>query len=110
MSRQIVGVFKNRVRKAREDEGLNQTELASKLGVKVSMVSHMETGRRMPSLQVLLALGRVLNKPIGFFLEEGAGGATISPSVQRLVRVASTLNNRDIETVIGLAENLAKRK
>jgi transcriptional regulator with XRE-family HTH domain len=50
--------------KAREDEGLKQDELSAKLGTKKAHVSKMETGRLVPTLEVLQKL--VTNLHVSF--------------------------------------------
>lgn len=55
-----MSVGKN-VRKYREESGLNQTELASKAGITQIMISHIETGRKIPSVAVLADIAKALN-------------------------------------------------
>jgi DNA-binding XRE family transcriptional regulator len=51
-----------RARGARESAGINQTEMASALGVTRQAVSHWETGRSSPSAAHALAYGRLLRQ------------------------------------------------
>lgn len=55
-----MSVGKN-VRKYREESGLDQTELASKAGITQMMISHIETGRKIPSVAVLADIAKALN-------------------------------------------------
>lgn len=50
----------NNLRKAREERGLNQRELAEKAHIAQSLVSHMETGRIKPWPKAARKLARVL--------------------------------------------------
>jgi transcriptional regulator with XRE-family HTH domain len=48
------------IRKARENKGLNQTQLADKVGVSRSMISQLETGKAYPSIEILLSIASQL--------------------------------------------------
>jgi len=64
--------FLRRLRRAREDAGLSQTEVARRLGKPQSYVSKCESGERRVDVIELLAFGRIYTVPIGTFLEERA--------------------------------------
>jgi len=57
-----------RIRQARLDAELTQTELARKLGVADAAISRWETGRVMPSPRYLDALEKALDVPAEAFL------------------------------------------
>ncbi len=48
------------LRDLRIKKGLNQTELAKLVGVSNRVISHYETGRARPSLDVIIKLAKVL--------------------------------------------------
>ena len=48
--------FGDKVRKLRTDQGLNQTALAQRLGVRKSIISAYESQMRMPSLDMLIKI------------------------------------------------------
>ncbi len=50
-----------RIRKNRKAQMLSQEELAEKVGISVTHMSHIETGNTKLSLQVLVELSKVLN-------------------------------------------------
>ena len=50
--------FGRRLQEAREREGISQARLAEQLDLDHSYISRLETGGRMPSLGLLLALRR----------------------------------------------------
>lgn len=111
MANEIHKILKQRLREAREANGLSQRDLADKLGLKVAIVSHWETGRRLPSLDVLVRLCEVLNRTPEFFLVEDIGGAKeLSKPVKRLARLAETLNAENVQTLISVADSLSKRR
>jgi len=61
----------NLIRKAREEAGLTQKQLAEKIYRKKLAVSEMENGKVEFSVWVLPYLSAALNKPIGYFFPKG---------------------------------------
>ena len=57
-----------RIRNARKLKAMNQNELAKSLGVSVSHLSHIETGKNLPSMDVLIQLCKELNQTPNYFL------------------------------------------
>ena len=58
-----------KIKLARVEKDLNQTELAKKAKIKQKSISRYETGASMPSLDTLEKLSGVLSKPIGYFFD-----------------------------------------
>lgn len=58
-----------RIQQAREESGLTQEELASRLGCTQSALSNYELGKRRLYLNVLNQIAQVLNKPLDYFME-----------------------------------------
>ncbi len=54
---------------AREDAGLSQEQLASRLGCAQSTLSNYEKGKRRLYLAQLEKIAEILNRPIEYFLE-----------------------------------------
>jgi len=84
--------FLRRLRRAREDAGLSQTEVARRLGKPQSYVSKCESGERRVDVIELLAFGRIYGVPIGAFIEERAYPRELGP--ERLRRVAERPRRR----------------
>jgi DNA-binding XRE family transcriptional regulator len=59
-----------KIKLARIEHDLNQTELAHKIGAKQKSISRYENGLSMPSIETLVKIAKVLKKPAGHFLEE----------------------------------------
>jgi len=59
-----------KIKIARIELDLNQTDLANKIGAKQKSISRYETGLSMPSIETLVKISKVLKKPAGHFLEE----------------------------------------
>lgn len=68
--------FLRRLRKAREDAGLTQAAVASKLRRPQSFVSKSETGERRVDVVELAELAHLYGKRLSFFVPEtqGTGG------------------------------------
>lgn len=58
------------VRRAREEAGLTQAELARRIGVTPRTVWNWEWGHREPRGKYLRLLAEVTGKPVTFFFEE----------------------------------------
>ena len=59
-----------RLIEAREEAGLNQRDVSTKLGFSHSFLSKCETGERRIDVIELLQLAKVYGKPASFFLED----------------------------------------
>lgn len=60
-----------KIQKAREEAGLNQEELAARIGLSQATLSNYELGKRRLYLAQLEAISRELGKPLQYFLEHG---------------------------------------
>ena len=66
-------IYKNigkKIQKAREEAGLSQDELASRLGYTQAALSNYELGKRRLYLANIEQIALALNKPLSYFLEE----------------------------------------
>jgi transcriptional regulator with XRE-family HTH domain len=101
--------FPDRLRAARDLRKMSQSALAEKAKLQPSAVSHFETGRRAPSFDNLKALSEALQVTTDYLLgrveEPGATGAV----VDQLFRHAENMSRDDLDTLMGLAEMLAKK-
>ena len=59
-----------KIKLARIELDLNQTDLAKKIGAKQKSISRYENGLSMPSIETFLKIAKVLKKPAGYFIEE----------------------------------------
>ena len=59
-----------KIKIARIELDLNQTQLADKIKAKQKSISRYETGVSLPSLETLVRIAKVLKRPAGYFLEE----------------------------------------
>ncbi|HCN40120.1 helix-turn-helix transcriptional regulator [Rothia sp. (in: high G+C Gram-positive bacteria)] len=68
--------FQDRLRKAREHAGLNQSALAEKLEVAPGTIQRWETGVRSPTEKNLQALAEATGVPFDWFYEETSTSST----------------------------------
>jgi len=61
-----------KIQKARDEAGLSQEELASRLGYTQAALSNYELGKRRLYLANIEQIARELNKPLSYFLDEFA--------------------------------------
>ncbi|MCL6557700.1 MAG: helix-turn-helix domain-containing protein [Firmicutes bacterium] len=59
-----------KIRELRENAGLSQTELASKVGVTQGFISHIELGIREPTLKLVRKLAAALGVSVSDLLDE----------------------------------------
>ena len=59
-----------KIKLARVERDLTQTQLAQKIKALQKSISHYETGVSVPSLESLIKIARVLKKPASYFLDE----------------------------------------
>ena len=55
-------ILKNRIKEARAEKGLSQSELAKLVGVSRNTISSIETGQFSPTAKLALVLAIALNK------------------------------------------------
>ena len=63
------GRFKNRLKEARKQSGLTQSEVAEKLGLPQSYVSKIESGERRVDAVELERLAKIYGKRVNYFLK-----------------------------------------
>ena len=59
-----------KIKMARIDLEMNQTEFAEKIGAKQKSISRYENGLSTPSIATLMKIAKVLKKDAGYFLDE----------------------------------------
>jgi len=59
-----------KIKLARIELDLTQTQLAQKVNAKQKSISRYETGASLPSIKTLVKIAKVLKKPAGYFLDQ----------------------------------------
>ena len=73
-------MFSDRIARLRKDRGLNQAQLAKKLGVSVDSVRRWEQGKRSPDVEMLRKIAQVLDTTVSYI-----SGETDNPSSMHTV-------------------------
>ncbi len=100
----------SRIKKAREAEGLTQTELAQKLDYKSpTAISLIEAGERRVQISDLEEIARLLHRDVNYFIK---GDTTTSPqpSVQIALRADEHLDQDDVKRVESFIDALKLSK
>jgi transcriptional regulator with XRE-family HTH domain len=86
-----------RIREARKAKGWTQPYLAAQCGWESqSRISMYERGEREPSLSDLTRLSKVLEKPVGYFIDSEYAGPKAVPMPPPLNRALLTASIRDV--------------
>ena len=84
--------FPYRVKSARIQKGITQTQLAQALGISKQAISQYEHGRKKPESSTLIALAQYFNKPVDYFLRP-----VLAPLEQVEFRKELSLGGRRLE-------------
>lgn len=91
--------FASRLKKLRKQMGLNQTQLAKRIGVSKSLVSYYENQDRSPSPEILIKLSKIFHVSTDYLL---------GLESEQVLNV-SNLSEDDIEFVKLTIEKLSKK-
>jgi len=61
-------IFGKRIKIARVERDLNQTDFAKKIGANQKSVSRYENGQTVPTLETMAKIAKVLNRSVDSFL------------------------------------------
>ncbi len=102
-----------KIQKAREEAGLSQEELASRLGYTQAALSNYELGKRRLYLANIEQIARELNKPLSYFLEESAISANVEkgePPDEIISEIINLLSELPTEEKKNLLEYIQWRR
>lgn len=87
-----------RIRKIRKAQGLSQEELAEKVGISTTHMSHIETGNTKLSLQVFVELSKNLNIRTDEMLSDGEF-ASRSTAMEEIIRILDSCTTQEIKVI-----------
>lgn len=87
-----------RIRKIRKAHGLSQEELAEKVGISTTHMSHIETGNTKLSLPVLVELAVALEVRADEILSDGEASAR-SASIEEIVQILDTCTTQQVKVM-----------
>ena len=91
-------VIGQRIRKIRKAHGLSQEDLAEKVGISTTHMSHIETGNTKLSLPVFVALADALEVRADEMLSDGEVSAR-SASIEEIIRILDTCTTQQIKVL-----------
>ncbi len=101
--------FAARLKRTRERQDLNQTQLAEKAGLTRAAISQLESGQREPTFSTIVRLAKALDaSPSDLMGLEDLD--ELDPSLRGLFRDVKKLSARDVEMVKNFAAYLAQKK
>ncbi len=83
-----------RIKKAREEQGISQKKLGMILGLSDKAISAYEAGRTYPPLDTLFKLAKELSKPINYFIEADSNAVV---SIDAIARISEKLAAISVE-------------
>lgn len=100
-----------RVRAARKERGLSQSELAAKLDRSVDAVSAIERGISLPNLDTLESLARVLDVPLRDFFDFDQQGDSPKQekAIAELLMLARQMSDRQLSLAVDLVRMVKDR-
>lgn len=106
-----------KLRLAREEQGLTQAELAQAAGVSAGLIGQIEQGKVQPSLKTLEKLGAVLGISPCYFIADDAGVEEIlhqmspevrcllmDPKVQSILRLVCNCTEKELRFILNFIQ------
>jgi len=108
------GTVGSKVRKAREEQGLTQAELARSANLSAGLIGQIEHGKVQPSLQTIEKIAAVLGTSPCYFILDEAGveemmhqmtpevrALLMEPNVQSVLRLICNCTPKELEFILG---------
>ncbi len=89
-----------RIRKYRKEKGLSQEQLAEKIWISTTHMSHIETGSTKLSLPVLVDISKVLDVSTDELLFDRTEQSVNSEKINKLLSSCSPKNQKLIEDIV----------
>lgn len=93
-----------RIRKIRKSRNLSQEELAEKVGISTTHMSHIETGNTKLSLPVFAHLAAALEVPADDLLSDGSS-TNRSVAIDDVIRVFDTCTTQQIKIIADIVKS-----
>jgi transcriptional regulator with XRE-family HTH domain len=81
----------NKIREAREEQGISQKDLGMALGLSDKAISAYEASRTIPPLETLIRIAEELNKPIDYFIESNSNDYKLETRLAAMEEVVEQL-------------------
>lgn len=80
-----------KIRDAREEQGISQKDLGMALGLSDKAISAYEASRTVPPLDTLLRIADELNKPIDYFIKSNTDDYRLETRIATMEQVVEQL-------------------
>ncbi len=92
-----------RIRKARRAHGLSQEELAERINISTTHMSHIETGNTKLSLSVLVDIAAALEVRTDDLLSDGER-TTVSTALEEISSILEKCNTQEAKVVVDVVK------
>ena len=103
-----------RIRFLRKKKGLNQGELAEKVGINPSHLSRLENGKYQPSVDALQKIAEALEVSVDFLLSDDDSGELEvkieNKSLSERLRLIDTLDEADQQALIQVIDSMLTKQ
>ena len=103
-----------RIRLLRKKKGLNQGELAEKVGINPSHLSRLENGKYQPSVDALQKIAEALEVTVDFLLSDDDSGELEikieNKSLSERLRLIDTLEEADQQALIQVIDSMLTKQ
>jgi len=93
--REVILMIKNRLRQAREEKGLSQTDVAQLLNISRQAYNHYETGKREPTVETISKLAEIFDVSTDYLLGKTDQKKPLVNGDEELTEYLEELKNRD---------------
>lgn len=91
-----------RIRKYRKAQNLSQEEIAEKIGISVTHMSHIETGNTKLSLPVFVEIAKILQVQTDDLLNDGHNGRRMA--TDELVEILDSCSAQQVRVITDIAK------
>lgn len=92
-------LFGKRVKKAREELGKTQFELAEQIGISQNFLGDIERGLKLPSVDVLIKISNVLKLSLDYLFSDSLDNIAAEPDPIYFTDRQLTIMNKVIKTI-----------
>jgi transcriptional regulator with XRE-family HTH domain len=101
-------IVAERLRLAREQSGLSQGQVATKMGFQRPTITEIEAGRRRVTAEEVSTFAEIYDVSVSWLL---AGSPDIpDPAVELAARELAKLKKEDVDTILSLLRSLRRRE
>ena len=93
-------MFPERLKQLRKEKGLTQVTLAETLGVSKGTVAMWETGKRMPSFDMLTRLGELFDRRVDYIIGSSEDNRSATLTEEEVAQLGEWSDEEDYEDML----------